>query len=181
MFEAKWRSERIQPRNDPYFHIHKNRDNNVVFDSGFWRCWVKSWPAQNRQVQCHRSNKGLTALLLEGTADDAAHTYKSGRKFWLTEQKFSTWLCACVPETLRTQSILRRHSCHFPVKPRHNWDTTSSSWGGACWLAKLNPPVPLISIIRNGLYNLNFTLCCPWKREHVILHPKCKGQNGKLV
>lgn len=32
--------------------------------------WVKSWLALNRQVQCHRNNKGLTALPLEGTADD---------------------------------------------------------------------------------------------------------------
>lgn len=70
MFEAKWRSERIHPCNDPYFHIHKNRDNNIIFDSGFWGCWVKSWLAQNRQVQCDRNNKGLIALLLEGTADD---------------------------------------------------------------------------------------------------------------
>lgn len=70
MFKAKWRNERIHPRNDPYFHIHKNRDNNIVFDSGFWRCWVKLWLAQNWQVQCYRNNKGLTALPLEGTADD---------------------------------------------------------------------------------------------------------------
>lgn len=31
---------------------------------------MKSWLAQNRQVQCDRNNKGLIALLLEGIADD---------------------------------------------------------------------------------------------------------------
>lgn len=31
---------------------------------------MKSWLAQNWQVQCDRNNKGLASLPLKGTADD---------------------------------------------------------------------------------------------------------------
>lgn len=99
MFEVKWRSKRIQPRNDPYFHIHKNRDNNVVFDSGFWKCWVKSWLAQNRQVQCHRNNKGLTALPLEGTADDLPIPIRGAESSDWQNRNSPRVVCMCTRET----------------------------------------------------------------------------------